>query len=86
MGLNLILGDVASQYSRASMFTLRWSMPSWQMSACERRGRGAAAVRKGATRRPKQLCGAVHAAPGGPGRARGASCRRHGFPQFGLAR
>lgn len=30
-GLNLILA--MSQYSRASMFTLRWSMPSWQMSA-----------------------------------------------------
>ena len=31
-GLNLRL--VAVQYSRASMFTLRWSCPSWQMSAC----------------------------------------------------
>jgi len=31
-GLNLRL--VAVQYSRASMFTLRWSWPSWQMSAC----------------------------------------------------
>ena len=31
-GLNLRL--VAAQYSRASMFTLRWSRPSWQMSAC----------------------------------------------------
>ena len=28
------LGLQPSQYSRASMFTLRWSMPSWQMSAC----------------------------------------------------
>ncbi len=33
-GLCLILGSAESQYSRASMFTLRWSMPSWQMSAC----------------------------------------------------
>ena len=33
-GLNLRL--VAAQYSRASMFTLRWSRPSWQMSACAR--------------------------------------------------
>ena len=33
-GLNLRLGFTRSQYSRASMFTLRWSMPSWQMSAC----------------------------------------------------
>lgn len=31
-GLNLRL--VAAQYSRASMFTLRWSRPSWQISAC----------------------------------------------------
>ena len=30
-GLNLRL--TASQYSRASMFTFRWSVPSWQMSA-----------------------------------------------------
>ena len=68
MGLNLILGDVASQYSRASMFTLRWSMPSWQMSACERRGRGAAAVRKGATRRPERLAAVYgRARRAGPG-------------------
>ena len=33
-GLNLRLGFMRSQYSRASMFTFRWSMPSWQMSAC----------------------------------------------------
>ena len=25
---------VMSQYSLASTFTLRWSMPSWHMSAC----------------------------------------------------
>lgn len=34
MGLSLRLGRVESQYSRASTFTLRWSIPSWQMSAC----------------------------------------------------
>jgi hypothetical protein len=38
-GLNLRL--VAVQYSRASMFTLRWSWPSWQMSACARSAAGA---------------------------------------------
>ena len=32
MGLRR-LGRQSSQYSRASMLTLRWSMPSWQMSA-----------------------------------------------------
>ena len=26
---------MSSQYSRASMLTLRWSIPSWQMSACK---------------------------------------------------
>ena len=31
-GLNLRL--IESQYSRASTLTLRWSRPSWQMSAC----------------------------------------------------
>ena len=34
-GLNLILTE--SQYSRASMFTLRWSSPSWQMSALRKK-------------------------------------------------
>jgi hypothetical protein len=32
-GLSLRLGTHSSQYSRASMLTFRWSMPSWQMSA-----------------------------------------------------
>jgi len=32
MGLSFLL--MSSQYSRASMLTLRWSIPSWQMSAC----------------------------------------------------
>ena len=35
MGLFLILA--ASQYSRASMLTLRWSTPSWQMSALRKK-------------------------------------------------
>lgn len=33
-GLSLRFGTHSSQYSRASMLTFRWSMPSWQMSAC----------------------------------------------------
>lgn len=33
-GLSFRLGTHSSQYSRASMFTFRWSIPSWQMSAC----------------------------------------------------
>lgn len=32
MGLSFRL--ISSQYSRASMLTLRWSIPNWQMSAC----------------------------------------------------
>ena len=49
-GLNLIFGSAASQYSRASMLTLRWSMPSWQMSACTSQTRS---VRGRDTRQPQ---------------------------------
>ena len=34
IGFSLRFGRHSSQYSRASTFTFRWSMPSWQMSAC----------------------------------------------------
>mmetsp|Transcript_45318 Transcript_45318/g.144215 ORF Transcript_45318/g.144215 Transcript_45318/m.144215 type:complete len:202 (-) Transcript_45318:364-969(-) len=37
MGLFFLLGFITSQYSRASMFTLRWSMPSWQISALRKK-------------------------------------------------
>ena len=48
------LGLQSSQYSRASMFTLRWSMPSWQMSAWGARG-AAASERSGVAQRGRTL-------------------------------
>lgn len=36
----ILLGRASSAYSLARTLTLRWSMPSWQMSACVSEGGG----------------------------------------------